>query len=90
MGSKGGVGTTTIAVNLATSLAEITADKSVALVDMNMATGETPLFLDLRSRLSLGGNFQKHRPPGSHLSYEYPQQAQFRNIFICIPGHSRL
>jgi len=47
MGSKGGVGTTTIAVNLATSLAEITAGKSVALVDMNIATGETPLFLDL-------------------------------------------
>ncbi|WAC06794.1 MAG: AAA family ATPase [Thermodesulfobacteriota bacterium] len=48
MGSKGGVGTTTIAVNLAVSLAEIAASKSVALVDMNMATGETPLFLDLR------------------------------------------
>ena len=48
MGSKGGVGTTTIAVNLATSLAEITANKSVALVDMNMATGEIPLFLDIK------------------------------------------
>ena len=48
MGSKGGVGTTTIAVNLAVSLAEITANKSVALVDMNMATGEIPLFLDIK------------------------------------------
>jgi Flp pilus assembly protein, ATPase CpaE len=49
MGSKGGVGTTTIAVNLATSLAEITANKSVALVDMNMATGDISLFLDIKS-----------------------------------------
>lgn len=48
MGSKGGVGTTTIAVNLAVSLAEITASKSVALVDLNMTTGETPFFLDIR------------------------------------------
>jgi pilus assembly protein CpaE len=54
MGSKGGVGTTTIAVNLATSLAEVSADKSVALVDMNMATGETPLFLDIRPRYHWG------------------------------------
>jgi Flp pilus assembly protein, ATPase CpaE len=48
MGSKGGVGTTTIAVNLAVSLAEVNANKSVALVDMNMATGEIPLFLDIK------------------------------------------
>jgi len=48
MGSKGGVGTTTIAVNLAISLAEINANKSVALVDMNIATGEIPLFLDIK------------------------------------------
>ena len=48
MGSKGGVGTTTIAVNLAISLAEVTANKSVALVDMNIATGEISLFLDIK------------------------------------------
>jgi pilus assembly protein CpaE len=49
MGSKGGVGTTTIAVNLAVSLAEIAANKSVALVDMNMATGDISFFLDIES-----------------------------------------
>jgi len=48
MGSKGGVGTTTIAVNLAVSLVEITANKSVALVDMNIATGEVALFLNIK------------------------------------------
>lgn len=49
MGSKGGVGTTTVAVNLAVSLVEKVPHKTVALVDMNMATGEIPLFLDITS-----------------------------------------
>ena len=57
MGGKGGVGTTTIAVNLATSLVE-GGGKSVALVDMNMATGETPLFLDMRPGYHWGEIFQ--------------------------------
>lgn len=48
VGSKGGVGTTTVAVNLATSLVEITGPDSVVLVDMNLATPETPLFLNLK------------------------------------------
>ncbi|MCX8011923.1 MAG: P-loop NTPase, partial [Desulfobacterota bacterium] len=48
VGSKGGVGTTTVAVNIATSLAEIGEVDSVALVDMNLATPEIPLFLNLR------------------------------------------
>ncbi len=48
IGSKGGVGTTTIAVNLATILAEKKKDVSVCLIDMNMTFGEIPLFLDLK------------------------------------------
>ena len=47
IGSKGGVGTTTIAVNLAVSLAETTDLVSVALVDMNTVFGEIPLFMDI-------------------------------------------
>jgi pilus assembly protein CpaE len=45
--SKGGVGNTTIAVNLATSLAGSCGQQSVALVDMNLLCGEIPLFLDI-------------------------------------------
>ena len=48
MGSKGGVGTTTVAVNLAVSLAETKAIKSIALVDLNAVVGEIPLFLAVR------------------------------------------
>jgi pilus assembly protein CpaE len=48
IGSKGGVGTTTIAVNLAVSLAEATDLVSVALVDMNTVFGEIPLFMDIK------------------------------------------
>ncbi len=47
IGSKGGVGTTTVAVNLATCLKEVHRDKTVALIDMNLVFGEVPLFLGL-------------------------------------------
>lgn len=46
MGIKGGVGATTIAVNLAVSLAKNNNSKSVALLDMNIA-GDIPFFLEL-------------------------------------------
>jgi pilus assembly protein CpaE len=49
IGSKGGVGTTTVAVNLATSLAETDREKTVALIDMNLLFGEIPLFLSIES-----------------------------------------
>ena len=47
IGSKGGVGTTTVAVNLAVSMAEKKDIESVALIDMNLLFGEIPLFLDI-------------------------------------------
>lgn len=46
MGSKGGVGTTTIAVNLAVSLARTEPKQSVCLLDMNLF-GDIPLFLEI-------------------------------------------
>jgi pilus assembly protein CpaE len=47
LGSKGGVGTTTIAVNLAISLQEANPTSSVVLVDLNLQCGDVALFLDL-------------------------------------------
>jgi len=54
VGSKGGVGTTTIAVNLAVSLAEKKHNQSVALVDLNMLFGDIPLFLSLKPNYHWG------------------------------------
>jgi pilus assembly protein CpaE len=54
MGSKGGVGTTTVAVNLAVSLAERKREQSIALVDLNAVVGEIPLFLAVKSSYHWG------------------------------------
>ena len=54
VGSKGGVGTTTIAVNLAVSLALAKKEISVALLDMNILFGEVPMFLDISPKYHWG------------------------------------
>lgn len=54
IGSKGGVGATTIAVNLAVSIAETKKAQSVALVDMNMLFGDIPIFLALKPNYHWG------------------------------------
>jgi len=46
-GTKGGIGATTIAVNIAASLAAMENSPSVVLVDMNLHFGEVPLFLGM-------------------------------------------
>ena len=49
IGSKGGVGTTTIAVNLAASLVKSSLNPaSVVLMDMNSLFGEIPIFLNMQ------------------------------------------
>ena len=53
-GSKGGVGTTTVSVNLAMALATHVPNSRVALVDLKLLFGEVPLFLDLKPRFSWG------------------------------------
>jgi len=50
IGSKGGVGTTTVAVNMAVSLAEKKSVQSVALIDMNLLFGDIPLFLEIEPK----------------------------------------
>ncbi|KJS29825.1 MAG: hypothetical protein VR64_18595 [Desulfatitalea sp. BRH_c12] len=53
-GSKGGVGTTTVAVNLAVACAESDSKPSVALLDMNTLFGEIPLFLEISPKFHWG------------------------------------
>jgi pilus assembly protein CpaE len=54
IGSKGGVGNTTLAVNLAASLIETEGPPLVALIDMNLLFGEIPIFLNIESVFNWG------------------------------------
>jgi pilus assembly protein CpaE len=54
IGGKGGVGTTTVAVNLAAGLLAVDNQLSVALVDLNSQFGDISLFLDLAPAHTFG------------------------------------
>lgn len=88
LGAKGGVGTTTFAVNLATSIQALDKNKLVALVDMNRLVGEVPLFLDLETDTNweeIGKNF-------SRLDKAYLQSAMVRHssgVYV-MPAPSKL
>jgi pilus assembly protein CpaE len=49
IGARGGVGTSTVATNLATSVQQASQGESVALVDLDMHGGDLGLFLDLHA-----------------------------------------
>jgi pilus assembly protein CpaE len=53
IGSRGGVGTSTVATNLSTSVQQASQQESVALVDLDMHGGELGLFLDLHASQGL-------------------------------------
>jgi pilus assembly protein CpaE len=54
IGSKGSVGTTTIAVNLAASLRQADESRSVVLLDLNPQFGDAALFLDMEPAHTMG------------------------------------
>jgi len=54
IGSKGGIGTTTVAVNVAVSLADNDSVDSVALVDFDSMFGEIPFFLEIKPTYNWG------------------------------------
>src|ERR1700723_792140 len=51
-GSKGGVGTTTVALNLAVHLAQL-SEKRIALLELARPFGQIALMLDTRPRFTL-------------------------------------
>jgi pilus assembly protein CpaE len=52
LGAKGGVGTTTVAVNVAHALAKL-APKSTLLIDLHVANGDAAVFLGAEPRFSI-------------------------------------
>lgn len=54
LGSKGGTGSTMIAVNLAVALAQSSDAISIALADLNLQFGDIPLFLDIEPANTMG------------------------------------
>jgi pilus assembly protein CpaE len=88
LGAKGGVGTTTFAVNFATSIQALDKKKLVALVDLNRLVGDVPLFLDLETEINwedIGKNF-------SRIDTTYMQSAMVRHssgVYV-MPAPSKL
>ena len=52
LGAKGGVGTTTVAVNVATALAQL-QPKSTLLIDLHVANGDAAVYLGAEPRFSI-------------------------------------
>jgi pilus assembly protein CpaE len=53
VGAKGGVGTTTVAVNVATALAKTQGKEETLLVDLHVTNGDAALFLGQEPRFSI-------------------------------------
>jgi len=80
IGSNGGVGTTTTAVNLTTSLVEVNRSLSVVLTDINVPFGDVSVFLNIKSDptwmsnwLSVAGNISRMDSTAlSSILYRHP------------------
>jgi pilus assembly protein CpaE len=65
VGAKGGVGTTTMAVNVATSLASLSSGRAL-LIDLHQVYGDAAVFLGAGSRFSIGDAVENlHRFDGA-------------------------
>jgi len=53
LGAKGGVGTTTVAVNIATAVARLDTASRVLLIDLHVANGDAAVFLGVEPRFSV-------------------------------------
>ena len=53
VGAKGGVGTTTVAVNVATALAKLAGTERTLLIDLHVANGDAAVFLGAEPRFSI-------------------------------------
>ena len=84
-GSKGGVGTTTVAVNIAVSLVQNNADCSVTLLDMNTLFGEIPLFLEMSPKFT-GGKLPRTLSGWTTPFCKHPCQAPKRSSGFAFSG----
>jgi pilus assembly protein CpaE len=67
VGAKGGVGTTTVAVNVATALSQVARGKSL-LVDLHVAHGDAALFLGVEPRFTTADALENiHRMDQAYL-----------------------
>ena len=62
VGAKGGVGTTTMAVNVATALAKLSHEPRRCSIDLHLAYGDAAVFLGAEPRFSVRRRAREHAP----------------------------
>jgi pilus assembly protein CpaE len=82
--AKGGVGTTSVAVNLADAFARTNAESRVALADLGVAGGDVRVFLDLSPAYHMGDLVKKLDRADAELFYSLLTPTR-RGIWV-LPG----